>query len=59
MRTRKPADPNGVRIWIPDLDAASFRVEAHRQSLAVASSAAEREDQDFVDAISGGVSGED
>ena len=45
-----------VRIWIPDLDADSFRVEAHRQSAAVATSAGEREDQDFVDAISDGAS---
>jgi len=40
-----------VQIWIPDLDAVSLRAEAHRQSLAVATSAAQREDQDFVDAI--------
>ena len=29
----------------------SFRLEAHRQSLAVASSAQAREDQEFVDAV--------
>lgn len=41
-----------VRIWIPDLDDATFRTEAHRQSLAVASSRAEQADQAFVNAIS-------
>jgi hypothetical protein len=41
-----------VRIWIPDLDDATFRAEAHRQSLAAASSPGEQEDQAFVDAIS-------
>jgi hypothetical protein len=42
-----------VRIWVPDFDARSFREEAHRQSLAVASSPGEKEDRDFIDAISG------
>lgn len=45
-----------ARIWIPDLDANSFRVEAHRQSAAVAMSAGEREEQNCVDAISDRVS---
>jgi hypothetical protein len=44
-----------VRIWIPDLDESSFRSEAHRQSVAVAASGGERENQSFVDAISGRV----
>jgi hypothetical protein len=42
-----------VRVWIPDIDQRSFRAEAHRQSLAVATSADEKENQDFIDAISG------
>jgi hypothetical protein len=42
-----------VRIWVSDFDSRSFREEAHRQSLAVASSPGEKEDQDFIDAISG------
>ena len=41
-----------VRVWIPDLDAATFGAEAHRQSLAAANSPGEREAQDFIDAIS-------
>ena len=41
-----------VRIWLPDLDARTFRAEAHRQSLAVATSPHARDDQDFIDAIS-------
>jgi hypothetical protein len=70
MRSSKPASTtprprNGsrreglraVRIWIPDFDAADFRAEAHRQSLAVAKSAGQREDQNFVDAISEPISG--
>jgi hypothetical protein len=42
-----------VRIWIPDLDTATFRAEAHRQSAAIAASPGEKEDQDFIDSISG------
>jgi hypothetical protein len=34
------------------MDAKTFREEAHRQSLAVASSPGERDNQDFVDSIS-------
>jgi len=41
-----------VQIWVPDTRTAAFRAEAHRQSLAVANSAQEQEDQDFIDAIS-------
>jgi hypothetical protein len=41
-----------VRIWLPDLGARKFRAEAHRQSLAVATSPHARDDQDFIDAIS-------
>ncbi|MEX2312236.1 MAG: antitoxin MazE family protein [Rhodospirillales bacterium] len=40
-----------VQIWVPDTRTAGFVAEAHRQSLAVASSAREREDQAFVDSI--------
>jgi hypothetical protein len=46
-----------VRIWIPDLDASFLRAEAHRQSLAVATSPNEEQDQAFVDAISDRLSG--
>ena len=41
-----------IQIWVPDVRAPAFRAEAHRQSLAVASSAQEGEDQAFIDAIS-------
>ena len=40
-----------VQLWVPDTKSAAFRREAHRSSLAVAQSAAEKDDQAFVDAI--------
>ena len=40
-----------VQIWVPDTRTADFVDQAHRQSLTVAKSAHEREDQAFVDAI--------
>lgn len=40
-----------IQIWVPDTRTAAFRTDAHRQSLAVAESAREREDQDFIDTI--------
>ncbi len=41
-----------IQIWVPDMRAASFRAEAHRQSAAVAASAGEARDQAFIDAVS-------
>lgn len=41
-----------VQIWVPDVRAPAFRAEAHRQSLAVATSAHAADDQAFIDAIS-------
>lgn len=41
-----------IQIWVPDVRAPSFRLEAHRQSLAVAASAHASEDQAFIDAVS-------
>jgi hypothetical protein len=41
-----------IQIWVPDVRAPSFRSEAHRQSLAVATSAHADEDQAFIDAVS-------
>jgi hypothetical protein len=41
-----------VQIWVPDVRSATFRAEAHRQSLAVARSAAADDDQAFIDSIS-------
>lgn len=41
-----------VQIRVPDVRSAAFREEAHRQSLAVAQSAEDEQDQAFIDAIS-------
>lgn len=41
-----------IQIWVPDVRAPAFRSEAHRQSLAVATSAHADEDQAFIDAVS-------
>lgn len=41
-----------IQIWVPDVRASSFAVEAHRQSAAVAASAHATEDQAFIDAVS-------
>ena len=41
-----------IQIWVPDVRASAFRLEARRQSLAVAASVHAREDQGFIDAIS-------
>jgi hypothetical protein len=41
-----------IRIWVPDVRSPAFRAEAHRQSLLIASSPHEEEDQAFVDSIS-------
>ena len=40
-----------IQIWVPDTRSASFRAEAHRQSLAVARSPDADLDQAFVDAV--------
>ncbi len=41
-----------IQIWVPDMRSPSFVAEAHRQSLAVASSPHAKEDQYFIDVIS-------
>jgi hypothetical protein len=41
-----------IQIWVPDVRAPSFRLAAHRQSLAVVGSAHANEDQAFIDAAS-------
>jgi hypothetical protein len=41
-----------IQIWVPDVRSPEFRNEARRQSLAVASSAHEADDQAFIDAVS-------
>jgi Protein of unknown function (DUF3018) len=44
-----------VQIWVPDVRAPEFIAQAHQQSLAIAQSDAEADDQAFVDAISYGL----
>lgn len=41
-----------IQIWVPDVRAAEFVAEAHRQSAAIAASEQEVDDQAFVDTIS-------
>ena len=41
-----------IQIWVPDTRSAAFAKEAHRQSLNIANSPTEAEDQAFIDAIS-------
>ncbi|HLH13326.1 MAG TPA: antitoxin MazE family protein [Solirubrobacteraceae bacterium] len=41
-----------LQIWVPDVRAPEFVAEAHRQSVAIATSEREADDQAFVDAIS-------
>lgn len=41
-----------LQIWVPDVRAPEFIAEAHRQSVAIATSEREADDQTFVDAIS-------
>jgi hypothetical protein len=40
-----------IQLWVPDVRSPAFRAEAHRQSLAIANSPHEAEDQAFIDAI--------
>jgi mRNA interferase MazF len=48
-----------LQIWVPDVRAPEFIAEAHRQSVAIATSEGEADDQAFVDAISCGVESDD
>jgi hypothetical protein len=41
-----------IQIWVPDVRSAVFAAEAHRQSVVVATSPDEVDDQAFIDAIS-------
>lgn len=41
-----------IQLWVPDVRSRSFKAEAHRQSVAVAQSEVEAEDQAFVDSVS-------
>ena len=42
-----------IQIWVPDVHSPAFEAEAHRQSLAIARSEHDAEDQAFIDAVSG------
>jgi hypothetical protein len=44
-----------IQIWVPDVTSPSFKARAHRQSLAIANSPREAEDQAFLEAISVGL----
>lgn len=41
-----------VQIWVPDTRTDTFQREAHRQSLVIARSEGEAEDQAFIDSVS-------
>ena len=41
-----------IQIWVPDVRSPEFAREAHRQSLLIAQSEQEEDDQAFIDAIS-------
>ena len=41
-----------VQWWVPDVRRPEFAAEAHRQSVAVATSAVAADDQAFIDAVS-------
>lgn len=41
-----------IQIWVPDVRSPTFAAEAHRQSVAVASSDQADDDQAFIDAAS-------
>jgi len=41
-----------IQIWVPDVRSPQFAREAHRQSLAIANSPQEKDDQAFIDSLS-------
>jgi Antitoxin MazE-like len=43
-----------VQLWVPDVRSPQFAQQAHDQSVAVASSGAEADDQAFIDALGDG-----
>jgi len=40
-----------IQIWVPDVRSPQFAAQAHQQSLAIASSRHESDDQAFIDAL--------
>jgi hypothetical protein len=57
IRSGLPLRP--IVIGLPDVRSPEFAAEAHRQSLLVAESALEHEDQGWIDAISGDITEQD
>lgn len=43
-----------VQFWVPDVNSVAFQTEARRQSLLVANSAGEADDQAFIDSVTVG-----
>ena len=41
-----------IQIWVSDVRASGFKAQAHRQSLAVATSRQANKDQSFIDEVS-------
>ena len=41
-----------IQVWVPDVRSAAFAKEAHRESLAIANSPEEADEQAFIDSIS-------
>jgi len=41
-----------IQIWVPDVRSKRFAAQAHRQSLAVAKSPYEKDDQAFIESVS-------
>jgi hypothetical protein len=41
-----------IQIWVPDVRSKRFAAQAHRQSLAVAKSSYEKDDQAFIESVS-------
>jgi len=41
-----------IQIWVPDVRAPAFQLEAHRQSALVAGNSQANDDQAFIDAVS-------
>jgi hypothetical protein len=41
-----------IQIWVPDVRSPEFAREAHQQSLLIANSPQEKDDQAFIDSIS-------
>lgn len=51
---RKRMRAKGMRLmqmWVPDTSTPEFKRRAHRQSLAIANSPGEAEDQAFIDSV--------